>query len=344
MKILTLAGSAFTIVLSFDYMRRERILRFEYPVLILLSTVGMMLTISANDLISLYLALEFQSLALYVIAAFHRDHLRSTEAGLKYFVLGVLSSGLLLYGSSLVYGYTGATSFARIAEAVQLHGAPIGFIFGLVFVLAGLAFKISAVPFHMWTPDVYEGAPTPVTVYFASAAKVSAMAMVIRVILGAFPDATGQWQQIIIAISVGSMALGAFAAIGQTNIKRLLAYSSIGHVGYALIGVAAATPARRAAADGISSVLIYLAIYLAMTVGSFACVLGMREGRVMSEAIQDLAGISREQPLFAFLFAMLLFSLAGSRRLPASSLNSTCSTPRSRLISIGLRWWAWFYR
>jgi NADH-quinone oxidoreductase subunit N len=310
MKILTLAGSAFTIVLSFDYMRRERILRFEYPVLILLSTVGMMLTISANDLISLYLALEFQSLALYVVAAFHRDNLRSTEAGLKYFVLGVLSSGLLLYGSSLVYGYTGATSFARIAEAVQLHGAPIGFVFGLVFILAGLAFKISAVPFHMWTPDVYEGAPTPVTVYFASAAKVSAMAMVIRVILGAFPDATGQWQQIIIAISIGSMALGAFAAIGQANIKRLLAYSSIGHVGYALIGVAAATPSG-AAAEGISSVLIYMTIYLAMTLGSFACVLGMRDGRVMTEAIQDLAGVSREQPLFAFLFAMLLFSLAG---------------------------------
>jgi NADH-quinone oxidoreductase subunit N len=312
MKILTLAGSAFTIVLSFDYMRRERILRFEYPILILLSTAGMMLTISANDLISLYLALEFQSLALYVVAAFHRDNLRSTEAGLKYFVLGVLSSGLLLYGSSLVYGYTGATAFASIAAAVQAHGASIGFIFGLVFILAGLAFKIAAVPFHMWTPDVYEGAPTPVTVYFASAAKISAMAMVIRVIFVAFPDATVQWQQIVIAISIGSMALGAFAAIGQTNIKRLLAYSSIGHVGYALIGVAAATPAPGgAAADGISSVLIYLAIYLAMTVGSFACVLGMRQGRLMSEAIQDLAGISKDQPLFAFLFAMLLFSLAG---------------------------------
>ncbi len=310
MKILTLSGSALTLVLSFDYMRRERILRFEYPILILLSTAGMMLTISANDLISLYLALEFQSLALYVVAAFHRDHLRSTEAGLKYFVLGVLSSGLLLYGSSLVYGYTGATSFPRIAEAVQLHGAPIGFIFGLVFVLAGLVFKISAVPFHMWTPDVYEGAPTPVTVYFASASKMAAMAMVIRVILGAFPNSTDQWQQIIIAISLASMALASFAAIGQTNIKRLLAYSSIGHVGYALIGVAAATPGG-AAAGGISSVLIYLAIYLVMTVGAFACVLGMRRGRHATEAIQDLAGISKDQPLYAFLFAMLLFSLAG---------------------------------
>ena len=319
MKILTLAGSAFAIMLSFDYMRRERLLRFEYPVLILLSTVGMMLTISANDLISLYLAVEFQSLALYVVASFHRDHLRSTEAGLKYFVLGVLSSGLLLYGSSLVYGYTGMTTFPGIAEAVQAHGATIGFIFGLVFVMAGLAFKIAAVPFHMWTPDVYEGAPTPVTAYFAAAAKMSAMAMVIRVLLGAFPGATAQWQQIIIAISIGSMALGAFAAIGQQNIKRLLAYSSIGHVGYALIGLAAATPAPEGAgAEGISSVLIYLAIYLAMTLGSFACVLAMRKGHTMIETISSLAGISREKPLFAFLFAMLLFSLAGipaARRL-----------------------------
>jgi NADH-quinone oxidoreductase subunit N len=318
MKILTLAGSAFAILLSFDYMRRERLLRFEYPVLILLSTAGMMLTISANDLISLYLAVEFQSLALYVIAAFHRDRLRSTEAGLKYFVLGVLSSGLLLYGSSLVYGYTGATGFAQIAEVVRSEMArtnnipAIGFIFGLVFVLAGLAFKIAAVPFHMWTPDVYEGAPTPVTTYFASAAKVSAMAMVIRVILGAFPGVTDQWQQIIVAIAVASMALGAFAAIGQQNIKRLLAYSSIGHVGYALIGLAAAASQDvKTAAEGISSVLIYLAIYLAMTLGSFACVLAMRKGHTMSEAIQDLAGISREKPLYAFLFAMLLFSLAG---------------------------------
>jgi NADH-quinone oxidoreductase subunit N len=310
MKVLTLAGSAFAILLSFDYMRRERLLRFEYPVLILLSTAGMMLTISANDLISLYLALEFQSLALYVIAAFHRDRLRSTEAGLKYFLLGVLSSGLLLYGSSLVYGYTGVTGFAQIAEAIQANGTPVGFVFGLVFILAGLAFKIAAVPFHMWTPDVYEGAPTPVTAYFATASKVAAMAMILRVILGAFAGAADQWQQVIIALSIGSMALGAFAAIGQQNIKRLFAYSSIGHAGYALIGLAAATPGE-AAANGISSVLIYLTIYLAMTVGSFACVLALRRGHVMSEAISDLAGISREKPLFAFLFAMLLFSLAG---------------------------------
>jgi NADH-quinone oxidoreductase subunit N len=310
MKILTLAGAAFTLMLSFDYMKRERLSRFEYPVLILLSTAGMLLTISANDLISLYLALEFQSLALYVLAAFRRDKLRSTEAGLKYFVLGALSSGLLLYGSSLIYGYTGATLFPQIAEAVRAHGAPIGFIFGLVFVMTGLAFKIAAVPFHMWTPDVYEGSPTPVTAYFAAAAKMSAMAMVIRIVLGAFPSATDQWQQIIIAMSVASMALGAFAAIGQQNIKRLLAYSSIGHVGYALIGIAAATP-QGAPVEGISSVLIYLTIYLAMTLGSFACILAMRQGHLVSEFIPDLAGISREKPLFAFLFAMLLFSLAG---------------------------------
>ncbi len=314
MKILTLAGSVFAILLSFDYMRRGRILRFEFPVLILLSTAGMMLTISANDLISLYLALEFQSLGLYVVAAFDRDNLRSTEAGLKYFVLGVLSSGLLLYGSSLIYGYTGATAFPRIAEtiaeAAKTTGVPIGFVFGLAFLLSGLAFKIAAVPFHMWTPDVYEGAPTPVTAYFSAAAKVAAMAMVIRVILGALPSATAQWQQIVIAISICSMALGAFAAMGQQNIKRLLAYSSIGHVGYALIGLAAATPGG-AGASGISSVLVYLTIYLAMTLGSFACVLGMRRERHMSEAIADLSGISREKPLYAFLFAMLLFSLAG---------------------------------
>jgi len=310
MKVLTLCGSAFAILLSFDYLRREGILKYEYSVLILLSTAGMMLTISANDLISLYVALEFQSLGLYVVAAFDRDKLRSNEAGLKYFVLGALSSGLLLYGASLVYGYTGATSFALIAAAAQTHGAPIGFVFGLVFILAGLAFKIAAVPFHMWTPDVYEGAPTPVTAFFASAPKVAAMAMLLRVVLGAFPTVSDQWQQVIVAISIGSMALGAFAAIGQQNIKRLLAYSAIGHAGYALIGLAAATPSG-AQGEGISSVLMYMTIYLAMTLGSFACVLAMRGSKGFSEDIRDLGGISREKPFFAFLFAMLLFSLAG---------------------------------
>ncbi len=311
-KILVLTGSAFALLLSFDYMRKEKILKFEYPVLILLATAGMLLSISANDLISLYLALELQSLALYVVAAFHRDQLRSTEAGLKYFVLGVLSSGLLLYGASLIYGYTGATSFPRIAESVQANGASLGFIFGLVFMMAGLAFKIAAVPFHMWTPDVYEGAPTPVTAFFSAAPKIAAMAMFIRLIFGAFPAAAEQWQQIIIAISVASMALGSVAAIGQQNIKRLLAYSSIGHVGYALIGLAAAPAAPNGVgSEGISSLLIYLTIYLAMTLGSFACVLGMRRGRVWVEDVRDLAGVSRDKPLFALVFAVLLFSLAG---------------------------------
>lgn len=311
MKILTLCGSGFALLLSFDYMRREGILKFEYPVLILLSTVGMMLTISANDLISLYVALEFQSLGLYVVASFHRDQLRSTEAGLKYFVLGVLSSGLLLYGSSLIYGYTGATVFPRIADAVQQHGASLGFVFGLVFVLAGMAFKIAAVPFHMWTPDVYEGSPAPVTAFFAAASKIAAMAMLIRLIFTAFPNVAPQWYQIVIAIAVASMLLGSFAAIGQQNIKRLLAYSSIGHVGYALIGLAAAAPVGASATEGVSSVLIYMAIYLAMTLGSFACVIAMRRSNGMIEDISQLAGISRSKPGFAFLFAMLLFSLAG---------------------------------
>jgi NADH-quinone oxidoreductase subunit N len=305
MKILTLAGSAASILLSLDFLRRENILKFEYPVLILIASVGMMLMISAGDLIAVYLGLEMQSLALYVLAAFHRDHVRSSEAGLKYFVLGILSSGLLLYGMSLVYGYTGTTQFAGIAAAGQSGTAPVGFIFGLVFILAGLAFKIAAVPFHMWIPDVYEGAPTPVTAFFAAAPKVAAMALFVRVVAGAFPHIAPEWQQVVIALSVASMALGAFAAIGQRNIKRLMAYSAIGHVGYALIGLAAATPL------GVSSVLIYLAIYMAMTLGSFACILAMRRSGGMVEDISELAGVSREQPLYAFLFAMLLFSLAG---------------------------------
>jgi NADH-quinone oxidoreductase subunit N len=305
MKVLILTGSAFAILLSLDYLKREGILKFEYPVLVLISTTGMMLMVSAGDLISVYLALEMQSLALYVVAAFHRDRVRSTEAGLKYFVLGVLSSGLLLYGASLVYGYTGTTQFAGIASAVQAGGASIGLIFGLVFILAGLAFKIAAVPFHMWTPDVYEGAPTPVTAFFAAAPKIAAMALLVRVVTDAFPTITAEWQQIVVAISVASMALGAFAAIGQNNIKRLMAYSSIGHVGYALIGLATTT------AQGVSSLLIYLAIYLGMTLGSFACVLAIRRDGGMVEDIRELAGVSRDKPLFAFIFAMILFSLAG---------------------------------
>ncbi|MGO4571745.1 NADH-quinone oxidoreductase subunit NuoN [Microvirga sp. 2TAF3] len=305
MKSLTLIASAAGVILSMDYMRREGIARFEYPILIVLSTIGMLMVISANDLIALYLGLELLSLSSYVIAAFDRDNVRSTEAGLKYFVLGALSSGMLLYGASLVYGFTGTVSFPAIATALQGHVVSNGVIFGLVFVAAGIAFKISAVPFHMWTPDVYEGSPTPVTAFFAAAPKMAAMAMAIRLFIGAFPGIVGQWQQIIVFISIASMALGSFAAIGQRNIKRLMAYSSIGNVGYALIGLAAGTP------EGIQGVVIYMAIYLAMTLGTFAVILGMRRGNVMFEKVDDLSGIARTHPMLAFCLAMMMFSLAG---------------------------------
>src|SRR3712207_6804801 len=302
MKGLALIGSAATIILSGDYFRRERIDRFEFPILILLSTIGMLMMISANDLIALYLGLELQSLAAYVIASFHRDDLRSTEAGLKYFVLGALSSGMLLYGASLVYGFTGTVSFPAIATVLQGE-AGIGVILGLVFVAAGVAFKVSAAPFHMWTPDVYEGAPTPVTAFFASAPKVAAMALMVRVFLGAFPSAVGQWQQIIVFLAVASMLLGSFAAIGQRNIKRLMAYSSIGNVGYALIGLAAGT------AEGVQGVIVYMAIYLATTLGAFACILAMRQQNALFENIEDLSGLARTHPGLAFCFATMLFSL-----------------------------------
>ena len=241
MKIATLIGSTVAIIMSFDYMRDARLLKFEFPILIVLATLGMMMMISANDLIALYLGLELQSLSLYVIAAFRRDSVRSSEAGLKYFVLGALSSGMLLYGCSLIYGFTGTVGFEGIAASLKASGATTGLIFGLVFFMAGLAFKISAVPFHMWTPDVYEGAPTPVTAFFAAAPKFAAMAMILRAILTAFPSITHEWQQIIVFVSIASMLLGAFAAIGQQNIKRLMAYSSIGHMGFALVGLAAGT-------------------------------------------------------------------------------------------------------
>ena len=241
LKLLTLAGAAFALLMSIDYWRGAGGVKFEFPVLVLLATTGMLMMISANDLIALYVGLELQSLALYVVAAFQRDSARSSEAGLKYFVLGALSSGMLLYGTSLVYGFTGSTDFADIAAAVQPSGANIGLIFGLVFLMAGFAFKISAVPFHMWTPDVYEGAPTPVTAFFAAAPKLAAMALTVRVLITAFPAVTAQWQQIVTFLAIASMALGSFAAIGQTNIKRLMAYSSIGQMGYALVGLAAGT-------------------------------------------------------------------------------------------------------
>jgi NADH-quinone oxidoreductase subunit N len=304
MKVATLVGSGVTLAMSFQYLRDEKLQRFEYPVLIVLSTLGMMLMISANDLIALYLGLELTSLALYVVASIQRDDERSTEAGLKYFVLGALSSGMLLYGASLIYGFTGSVSFAGIAEALKGEQGT-GVIFGLVFLMAGLAFKISAVPFHMWTPDVYEGAPTPVTAFFAAAPKMAAMALLVRVVIQAFPTILSQWQQIIVFIAIASMALGAFAAIGQRNIKRLMAYSSIGNMGYALVGLAPGT------ATGVQGVAIYMAIYLVMTLGAFGCILAMRRSGGYVEQIDDLSGLGRTNPLMAFILAMLLFSLAG---------------------------------
>jgi NADH-quinone oxidoreductase subunit N len=307
MKVLTLVSSAAALILSFDYMRQVRALKFEYPVLVLLSTAGMLMMISANDLIALYIGLELQSLALYVMAAIRRDDLRSSEAGLKYFVLGALSSGMLLYGTSLIYGFTGSTGFPAIAAAAAQSGAGqnIGLIVGLVFLLVGLAFKVSAVPFHMWTPDVYEGAPTPVAAFFSAAPKVAAMALLMRVTLAGFAGVKPQWQQVITALAIASMVLGAFAAIGQSNIKRLLAYSAIGNIGYALIGLAAGSP------EGAQGVVIYLVIYAAMTLGAFACVLAMRRSHGMTEEIDELSGLAQNNLALATLLAILLFSLAG---------------------------------
>src|SRR6185295_4671551 len=270
-KLLILGGAAFSILLADEFFSDIKLSRFELPVLMVISTLGMLLMVSSSSFLSLYMGLELQSLALYVLAAFNRDHLRSSEAGLKYFVLGALSSGMMLYGILLIYGFTGSTSFAAIAS-VTAQGAGLGVIFGIVFLIAGLAFKVSAVPFHMWTPDVYEGAPTPITAYFATAAKVAALCLFLRAILTPFPDLIHQWRQIIVFISVLSMALGAIAALGQTNIKRLMAYSSIGHMGYALLGLAAGT------ALGARGVLIYLAIYVATNLGVFACIQAMRRG------------------------------------------------------------------
>jgi len=303
LKLLALTGSAVAILMSSNYLAAEKQQKFEYSILILLSTTGMMMLISAADLIALYLGLELMSLALYVVAAINRDSVRSTEAGLKYFVLGALSSGMLLYGASLVYGFTGTVSFTGIAKAAGQGN--LGLVFGLVFLFAGFCFKVSAVPFHMWTPDVYEGAPTPITAFFAAAPKVAGIAMFVRVTIMAFPGVLTQWQQIVVFVAIASMALGAFAAIGQRNIKRLMAYSSIGHMGFALVGLAAGT------AEGVQGVLVYMAIYVTMTLGTFACILSMRRDGQMVESIADLAGLARTSPTMAFFLAMLLFSLAG---------------------------------
>ncbi|WP_138469683.1 NADH-quinone oxidoreductase subunit NuoN [Poseidonocella sp. HB161398] len=304
-KVTILLSAAAVLVMSEAYMERRDLLRFEYPVLIVLAVVGMMMMVSAGNLMTLYMGLELQSLSLYIIAALRRDSVTSTEAGLKYFVLGALSSGMLLYGASLTYGFAGTTDFAGIVMAASDGPAPLGLVFGLVFLCAGLAFKVSAVPFHMWTPDVYEGSPTPVTAFFSTAPKVAAMALFARVLYGAFGNSVGDWQQILGLLSVASMFLGSVSAIGQTNIKRLMAYSSVTHMGFALMGMAAGT------AEGVQSMLLYMAIYVTMNVGTFAFIMSMeRDGRPVTD-IESLSRLSSRDPVRALAMMILLFSMAG---------------------------------
>ena len=307
LKILILGGAAAAVLMALPYMERVKLHRFEYPVLIVLATLGMCVMVSANNLLTLYVGLELMSLSAYVLAAFNRNEQRSTEAGLKYFVLGALSSGLLLYGVSLVYGFVGSTEFTRIAAGLSAgEGRNMGALFGLVFVFAGLAFKVSAVPFHMWTPDVYEGAPTPVAAFFASAPKVAAMGLFLRVALDAFSGMIADWRQLVIFMAIASMLVGAVGAIGQSNIKRLLAYSSINNVGFMMIGLAAATAA------GASAVLLYLVIYVVMTIGSFLVVLALTDadGNAV-ETLDDLAGLARTRPWLATALSIFMLSLAG---------------------------------
>ncbi len=305
-KLLVLVASSLAVVGSLDYNAHANLRRFEFPVLILFATIGMMLMASASNLMTLYVGLELQSLSIYVLAAFARDELRSSEAGLKYFVLGSLASGLLLYGISLVYGFSGSMQFDKLA-AVLSDSATVspGLIVGIVFIVAGLAFKVSAVPFHMWTPDVYEGAPTPVTLLMGTAPKVAAMALLVRAMATPFGHLLGQWQQLIVLVSIVSMLLGSLAAIGQSNIKRLMAYSSIGHMGYVLIGLAAGTPV------GIRGVLIYLVTYVFMNAGTFACIIAMRRNGRSLEKISDLGGLAKTDPVMAMWLAVFMFSMAG---------------------------------
>jgi NADH-quinone oxidoreductase subunit N len=305
MKVLVIAGAFFALLLTVSNAEQHGVHKFEYAILLLLATLGMMVMVSANDLMSLYIGLELQSLALYVVAAIKRDDSRATEAGLKYFVLGALSSGMLLYGASLVYGFTGHTNLQEIVAVITTEGRSIGLIFGLVFLLAGVAFKISAVPFHMWTPDVYEGAPTPVTAFMATAPKVAAMALMVRLVMESFQPITADWQQVVIFLSIASMVLAAFAAIGQRSLKRLIAYSSIGHVGFALVGLSSGTVV------GVEGVAIYMAIYMTMTIGLFACILALRNSGGYVETIEDLAGLSKTRPFVAAILAILMFSLIG---------------------------------
>lgn len=303
LKILILGSSAFALFFTNQYIKDNKIDKFEYPILILTAILGMFVMVSSNNLIGLYLGIELQSLSLYVLAALNRDSVKSTEAGVKYFVLGALSSGLLLYGCSLVYGFTGSTNYYVIAE--NYTSSNLALSFGLVFILVGLAFKISAVPFHMWTPDVYEGSPTSVTAFFALAPKVAGFGAIIRILYIAFGNVVNEWQTILIFISIASMILGAVAAIGQTNIKRLMAYSSISHMGYALAGVTTGTN------EGISSSILYIFLYVVMNIGSFVCIILMKRKTVYLENIRDLSGLSKNHPVIAFSFTVILFSLAG---------------------------------
>ena len=302
-KILILISSIFVINCSQLFIKDQQLTKFEYPIIILLSILGMFIMVSSNDIILFYLGLELQSLSLYILAAIDRDNIRSTEAGIKYFVLSALSSGLLLYGCSLLYGFTGSTNFETISS--ELNKENTGAIFSIVFILVGLAFKISAVPFHMWTPDVYEGAPTSITNFFAVAPKIAGLAVLIRFMQTPFENIVSEWQTIIIFISVGSMLLGALAAIGQKNIKRLIAYSSIGHIGYALAGIATGT------VSGYSSSVVYITIYAVMNIGIFGCMFLMKKDGKYTENLSDLAGISKKNPMIAFAFLIILFSLAG---------------------------------
>lgn len=308
LEVLIFSGVAASLLLGASYVEDERIDRFELPLLALFAALGMSLMVSAESLLGLYMALELQSLPLYVMAAFHRDQLRSTEAGLKYFVLGALASGMLLYGCSLIYGFTGTLSFATLARDFGPEspgGLPTGAVVGLVFVIAGLAFKLAAVPFHMWTPDVYEGAPTSVTAFLAAAPKVAAVGLTLRLLMGPMADWTALWQQVVVLVALASMVLGALAGLVQTNIKRLMAYSGIANVGFALVGVAAGTR------EGVEAALVYIAIYLAMTLGAFGCILAMRRQGSYVERIDELAGLSTRQPLLAAALAIFMFSLAG---------------------------------
>ena len=305
-KLVILIGMLAVMGLSTGYLREESMTRFEYPVLMLTATLGMLMMVSAHDLLALYLGLELQSLSLYVMTAMKRDSTRSAEAGMKYFVLGAISSGMILFGASLIYGYTGTTNYAGIANAIaasdQLY---IGLLFGLIFMLAGLAFKVSAVPFHMWTPDVYEGAPTPVTALFAMVPKIAAMALAARLLLEAFGTAADAWAQIIALLSLASMIWAALAALVQSNIKRLMAYSSIGNMGYAMLGLLAASP------EGVGATFFYMSIYMIMTAGTFGVILCMRRNNLASEAIDDLAGLSQNMPALAYAMAIFMFSMSG---------------------------------